>query len=203
MITTSSSIYVFLLTLSLCTGYYLSPNHLTWDESSLFCQNWCKSELASIHNKSQNDEMINVIKSGYSGNSQSDAVFIGLHDDETISNFQWIDETPFNFGNKFYEYSWLSLPPQPDSIDNINCVQIRVNNNYGWGDTACSRERRFICNKCSGKLNKYIILKHEYDYTEANIQCEKQIGTTLAYVYSKRDWFELYSLCILYNKPIV
>eukprot|EP01084_Bolivina_argentea_P120011 212760_1 len=198
------TVYVYVLILSISNSYYLSPNHLTWDQSSLFCQNWCHSELASIHNKSQNDELINTIQSGHSlfdRNSQSDAVFIGLHDDKTISNFQWIDNTPFTFANKFYTYPWLTLPPQPDSIDNINCVQIRVNNNMGWDDTACSRERRFTCNKCSGKLNKYIILKHQYEYTEANTQCQKQIGTTLATVYSKRDLAELYSLCTLYNKP--
>ena len=205
----SCLVLFFLILLAFATGYYVTPNHLTWEQSVEYCQSYCDSNLASIHNISQNNDMIDTIKSAHLlvDDTAAEDVFFGLYDDTTKTNYKWMDGTSYSeneFGgsNSFYSFPWATN--MPDSQINVNCGQIWIDSpggGYGWDDTGCSSERRALCNTCSGKLNKYIILKENngMNYANAETECNTQIGTNLASMHSQRDFQELQALCQLFD----
>ena len=72
--------------------YYVTPNRFSFDEGLYYCKNYCNSNLASIHNESQQIEAVATIKSGleiFTGSGPED-IWIGLKLNE--NTLEWKPE---------------------------------------------------------------------------------------------------------------
>ena len=100
-------LYIVYLIISLvfnsCHSYYLSPNKFTHNQASYYCKHYCQSNIASIHNVSQQQNAINTIKLRQSLLTQLQPntmdIWIGLKYDSTKRDFIWTDNTTFDFGS--------------------------------------------------------------------------------------------------------
>ena len=172
-------------------GYWLSQNRLSWHDASKYCQNYCNSELASIHNKTDNDKCTSLIQKeipivgGFS--DESLRVWIGLHN--FTGTFEWSDGSLWNFGDDISSrgiYPWRSN--QPDNYDGTEyCVHFYTDAKT-WNDKYCMNKYRFLCNSCEGKLDKYIMY-------QSGSSCEDNLNTTLASLHDVYDQLSAESLC--------
>ena len=111
-------------------GYYLSPTKFeSWQESSNFCEQDCKSKLVSIHNKQEYDEiLIHINSSSFNYGS----VWIGLNNINQ-NNWLWTDGTPFDYGNPIIkgQYPWSDQLTQ-SSTSSPKCTLLDANDHFRW-----------------------------------------------------------------------
>ena len=187
-------------------SYFLSPNPLTQPKAKQFCRNYCSSDLASIHNETQWNRTIEIIKHSFNISSpplfvmdssalniNSYDVWIGLEGGNTWT-MQWSDGSSFDYGTS------QSVPPWDDNEPSTwseQCVQVWSDKKYAWNDFDCGFDMRVLCNSCVGKLNKFILIKQAKNNADAQAFCRMNIGTDLASLHSKDDFREAQSLCEL------
>ena len=81
-------------------------------------------------------------------------------------DFQYKDGSAFDYGLTPNEYPWSTSEPNNDD-DGQECVALVSDYDYKWSDFECDEDRRFICNSCVGKLNKYILNEQLMNWTSA------------------------------------
>ena len=115
-------------------AYYLSLNSLKWKNASRYCQTYCNTHLASIHNEDNYQDAIDQIQMNtYIIND----VWIGLNDIIESDTYQWSDGTSFKFGNQMNSdgyiirgsYPWAKDEPTPSALSNDQCVAIDIETN--------------------------------------------------------------------------
>ncbi|XP_021021102.1 C-type lectin domain family 4 member A-like [Mus caroli] len=112
--------------------YFTSTDsRASWNKSEEKCS-LRGAHLLVIHSQEEQDFITRMLDTtaGY---------FIGLSD---VGNrqWQWIDQTPYNYRATF----WHNGEP---SSDNEKCVivQYRWNTGWGWNDIPCSLKQKSVC----------------------------------------------------------
>jgi hypothetical protein len=67
--------------------------------------------------------------------------FIGLEDLVTEGIYEWSDGSATDY------LAWA--PGEPNNVDNENCVELALEDNWSWNDTNCENEQAFICEALS------------------------------------------------------
>jgi len=184
--------------LQIANAYHLTLSYMEYPRARAYCQDYCHSELASIHSQADQDEIVELItRDGYATRE----VWIGLHDSEQENTWQWDDGSPFNFGNTSDDegfivrgrYPWRSKEPDPDSEDNH--IAIEATRNYEWIDRRSTYNYHVLCDSCSGQIERYVAINGYREYDEAEQECEDTFGTSLASIASIWDMHEAQSHC--------
>eukprot|EP01084_Bolivina_argentea_P002559 4731_1 len=194
-------------------SFFVSPFWF-WSAND-FCTDYCSSSLISIHSSAENErvkeviqnEPIDITNPAMYGNDYYDSectlpdcinvneVWIGLQRCNIgVMDLCWIDTSARDYGATQYALPWHPNDPNNDG-DNEGCVHMWPRSQYYWNDYECEKNMRFMCNDCVGKLNKYIHMKHAYDYTAAQAWCQSKLGTDLASIHSQSDYDEAYEWC--------
>eukprot|EP01084_Bolivina_argentea_P166595 289206_1 len=177
------------------TCYVLISSDLTWNGSSNICKWKCNSELASIHNEQQQQQILNLINNDNINQLTQKSYWIGLYKDNITKQWVWSDNSATYILNTSYD-AWY--PSEPNN-DYENCVELHAHNgfNYAWNDARCDKNIRTICNQCTPilELNKYILIYGEWTHSEANNECYQQYGTHLSSIHNDRDELEASNLC--------
>eukprot|EP01084_Bolivina_argentea_P068619 124896_1 len=119
--------------------YTLTEHLLSFNDHEAYCSFACYTNLASIHNASQNNEAKSLCS------NQAINCWIGLSN----RNSQWIwnDGSLFNYGTDtsggIYPWSNENTWEQPDGSG--NCVNIYANDK-DWDDGSCTASGYAICN---------------------------------------------------------
>eukprot|EP01084_Bolivina_argentea_P148204 259149_1 len=136
----------FLLSISIIivisnSEYYLRTELLIWKDHEALCSFYYGSNLASIHNNSQNE----MAKTLCPASTESNC-WIGLNDRKIQMQFNWTDETKFDFGINIngQMYPW-GTPNQPDNYQGQQDCCI-IDNDFLWRDTECSKYLYSLCN---------------------------------------------------------
>ena len=60
---------------------------------------------------------------------------------------------------------------------------------FEWNDYQCANRRRFMCNSCEGKLDKYMLydINAYSKWDEADTLCKNDLNTSLASIHSNDD----------------
>ena len=129
--------------------------NLSWHVALDFCQNRFGTSLASIHDSTQNNELILAINNaGITGVAQ--IVWIGLNDIDNENVFVFSDGTPFDFTSELISDNWNG---------NEHCVEVRATDGL-WRDLACDGTPfvpvGFVCNNPCMLPILYIILLSYY-----------------------------------------
>ena len=138
-------------------GQYIIQTALSWNNSQSFCMSHCNSDLGSIHSD-QHFQNIQTL-------DQSGNIWIGLYTPNSHPFYEWIDATPFSSISQVNNfaldmtggvYPWASQQPSGQGKE---CVA--MSGSYDWIAPGCNASRKFLCNNCNGKLNKYILFHDE------------------------------------------
>ena len=100
-------------------------DRLTFNQAENYCQTHYGTHLASVHNQDNNDELIYVhiaISNIRGGNVWS---FVGLNDPNNNNNFEWTDETNYNYTATF-DNGWSSGQNCVAFASNSNVTNIRT-----------------------------------------------------------------------------
>jgi len=108
---------------------YLASDEATyWSAASDACQKQMGSQLASIHDKNENDFLMNIL---------SDHLYwLGGRGSSASGIWSWTDKSDFSF-----EY-WDTGYPQ---LGKETCVEMRPSNGRWVDGLNCDYDRRFIC----------------------------------------------------------
>ncbi|XP_072044961.1 C-type mannose receptor 2-like [Amphiura filiformis] len=117
--------------------YYISDTKANFNGARDSCSNQ-HSSLASIHSVGEQ-----VFLQGLTGDTNTHC-FIGLHDSFVEGDFQWIDETEYNYNN------WAENEPNNGGPGEDCVVLIGTGGGHRqgwWNDVRCSLSLNFICKK--------------------------------------------------------
>ena len=202
----SLSLIVISIYITSLSGYYLSPNSVTWPNASTFCQNYCNSHLVSIHSDDEymhigriidNSMDITDVFNGTGVSLGTNEVWIGLRDFDQngTGTWSWSDGSLFNFANDTSGgvYPWRNGGGSSKEPNNWAgdewCTHLWVDYSNAWNDNGCHGKYRFICNECRGKLSKYVFIHdRKSTYSNALSLCEDELGTSLASVHDIHDF---------------
>ncbi|XP_065644833.1 macrophage mannose receptor 1-like isoform X3 [Hydra vulgaris] len=160
-------------------GYcYLYQNSTkNYQDSLLSCQSYGGS-LLSVEDQVENAYILNFI---ISNNLQSITIWIGLHDNEALRKFEWLDGTPLSYTN------WRAN--EPNNLNrNEHCVEISKG---GWNDNSCEKSFCYICKlkivnlTCPGGWIQSAAYCYLYQYSPKNYQdsllsCQSYGGNLLS-----------------------
>eukprot|EP01084_Bolivina_argentea_P025008 46543_1 len=178
-------------------AFYLSLHTFKWPNASTYCQSYCNSDLASIHSEEDHLKTVDLI-------NRNDYVYeqtwLGLNDIATTDLWVWSDASDFNFGNirnsatgkiQMGSYPWRIDEPDPYKTSQGVALE-----NGQWIDReTTSRRYHFLCNDCSGKINKYAIIHGDFNFTAAETACQDIFGTSLASIHNNDDMTEAVIAC--------
>ena len=192
-------IFLHSLIISPSWSYYVSYNKLSWFNAETFCQSYCSSHLASIHDISDHNEIINLL--------ENENVWIGLTD--ATASYSWTDSSAFDYGSNISGgvYPWNTDEPNPSISSGNNHIQMgcSLNNEtcpfMSIDDSDNDIEEMFVCNDCPwNTLTKYVVANDRKSNQggdgNANSQCKASFGTSLASIHSASDNEEAVFLCI-------
>eukprot|EP01083_Nonionella_stella_P056117 147940_1 len=174
-----------------CTkpNYFLSTNTLSLNAASYYCIEHCGSTLASIHSAPDQAFMRNIISNGFHVNSNS-TIWIGLYYSVPNDEWKWIDGTVF-------DYQYFAPDINLSTWDNYACVVIHALD-YTWRllkGSECAQSLRFLCNSCNSKLNKYLLLNRQVNYTQNKDICDRQMDTNMISIHNDDDMLHAQLLC--------
>jgi len=187
----SLSLYSSQLTSSVSNAYYISPNKLSWNDANAYCHDICDSELASIHSIAQH-QFISLqdalaIDTNYGDNN----FWIGLSTTTVLNTtfsdytYQWIDASPVDYTPE----SLLS-----SNIDNstTTCIAIDISSSSAqWIHANCSEHRRFVCNTCDSRINRFVLINQHLRYNDAQRFCEENVShSSLASVHNDAEFLQ-------------
>ena len=132
--------------------YVKNEESLAFTNQDALCQFRYETSLASIHNNTQNTAATSRCES-------EEPCWIGLNDILNEGEFEWVDDTIFDFGSDtsggVAPWAGYSLYPdfaEPNDYDGFeDCVEIYIQTEYTgsipkWNDKPCSTEREGLCN---------------------------------------------------------
>eukprot|EP01084_Bolivina_argentea_P180051 311064_1 len=193
--------------LDITTALYLSLNTFNWLQAEDYCQKRCNSHLISLHNDQQYKQLINLIK-----NATNDYIttinpktntWIGLNDFDANQQWEWIDQTPFDFGNDISGgvYPWSTGDPGNSAVKSCILMEgIDIDGDYLWNDKVNSKiDCMFACNTCDGIVSKYVTITTLKNHTQSDEKCRQTFGTELANIHTYTDLLEAQLLCNLTN----
>ena len=199
--------YVICTHIPSISAYYLSPNSVSWSNASSFCQNYCNSDLISIHSNDENLQVIKIadnslditdVYKSIAISSTPNMIWLGL----TIlsGNWSWSDGSLFDFGSNVSGGAYPWEEKEPNNKNGLElCVHILLNSDEDrWNDNQCYNAYRFMCNDCKGKLNKYVLIyNYPLNYSQAEAFCRDKLSTSLASIHDKYDQDLAANLCEL------
>nr|XP_046271756.1 C-type mannose receptor 2-like [Scatophagus argus] len=161
------------------THYILVEKANTWAEALHYCR-WKHSDLASVHNKEELDELVTTAQKYYRGH-----VWIGLYDD--INSWRWSLQEEGYYGEGEAEFRmWKS--DRPINFGGYeNCAG--MDNDGLWNDRNCKYEAPFVCyngNKATVSSPSFILVNESKNWTEAQSYCRKH-HTDLASVRNQSE----------------
>ncbi|XP_053471633.1 macrophage mannose receptor 1-like [Ictalurus furcatus] len=118
----------------------------TWYDAQTYCREK-HTDLVSVRNKTENDEIWKVIK-----NPSNENVWIGLFN----NSWKWSDQS-----NSSFRY-WSSDKPS----GGLNCAAVNVSDQDHWTNVDCTEKLPFICHE-----NKLILIKQNLTWKEALNYC--------------------------------
>ena len=190
------SSFVFIYHITMTKSYWITNNELSWDDASRYCQQRCKSHLASFHSTNDYLSAIEYIQNSFNIDDFGH-VWTGLRRISTdLSNFEWSDGSAFDFGNDISGGVYPWLPGDPNNQAGIeHCVHFWPSNNWEWNDTPCNSKHKVLCNSCEGKLNKYIMYGNPpLHFDIADTFCRNDLNTTLASIHSYDDMYSVQAI---------
>ena len=118
--------------------FELNEEQKTWKDAQYRCRLYGKF-LASIHSKSEEEEIKNLLK-----NKESQSTYwIGLNDRMQEAVYRWSDYSILKF---------KSLAPRSKLFNSdLDCVEINKTVTNSWRDADCSVKKGFICRKFKGQ----------------------------------------------------
>lgn len=177
--------------------YYLSFNHFTWDNAETFCKDRCQSNLASIHNDQEMEEInaLLINNTDHDSIKLSDNIWFGLNKNES-ANFVYTDGTPFSYGSD-------KIIP---GIHNQFALSFnQISKTYDWLNIdGNSMKQMFICQQCEWHVIEKFVISHSHSgsyigATFANGECDRIFSTELASIHSEADMNSLIFLNELAN----
>eukprot|EP01084_Bolivina_argentea_P122515 217082_1 len=168
--------FIFLYLLLAKSIHIPSPIlHKPWLDAQLYCQLHCNSNLISIHNNTEMNEL-----QTYLTELDIKLIWIGLNDTTTNGNYEWIDGSPFTFGNITNTYPWIE-GHIPSDEHTLHCVHMDRDNNYRWNEEECEAEMAFACNSCIEP--NYYISPNKFTWKNAESYCIKQCQSNLGSIH--------------------
>eukprot|EP01084_Bolivina_argentea_P016704 31222_1 len=175
-----SSAFFLMFTTHITCSMHLSPNKMTYDEASNFCQNHCGSTL-SVNPEPGGEETFALLLAQYSFNMDigDTDIWTGFHYDTTNNDWRWPDGSTYG-----------SFTP---TQTNDYCGKLVITtNSVTMTETLCSERHRFFCEHCNSVISKYIILRADIGVTntwdDAQTYCNTQYGTSLISIHSLSDF---------------
>ncbi|XP_008591450.1 PREDICTED: C-type lectin domain family 4 member A isoform X1 [Galeopterus variegatus] len=111
--------------------YFISTESRSWNESEQSCSAM-EAHLLVINSKEKQDFITSQLQKKY-------AYYLGLSDPQGNSQWQWVDQTPYNKNVTF----WHSGEP---SNGDEHCVMINARSQrWGWNDVRCDGKQMSIC----------------------------------------------------------
>jgi hypothetical protein len=108
--------------------YWFCSGNQTWAGARQACLDF-GADLTSIQGISEHNFIVSTLTVNH---------WIGLHDQITESDWQWIDETPFSYAN------WAIDEPNDDN-GTEDCVEIDAAKDFRWNDNDCGNARAYVC----------------------------------------------------------
>ena len=132
-------------------GVYDDTGYVSWQEALQYCQDEVGTQLASIHNDSDNAAALNAAQctganvSNVTSINGGDSIWIGLNDTQSEGTFGWVDGTSLDYSN------WAPGNPSA-SDDNKDCVDYTA---AQWHDRTCNgtdteKNTVWVCNRLYG-----------------------------------------------------
>eukprot|EP01084_Bolivina_argentea_P155745 271403_1 len=180
-------------------AFYITKNIFSSSEMDSYCHNHCKSSSGTIFSNDEFLEVKKVITNTPNYWDNNNNIWIGLTA-SSFPKFEWSDNTSLfdtSFGNNIAGgiYPWLNDQPNGSGKQ---CVMMKSSLDYLWSDSRCQSMRKSLCNDCNSVLNKYII---STDMSPSPLlECESTFGTSLANLYTQRDYEEARTLCSIYGE---
>ncbi|XP_062384742.1 C-type lectin domain family 6 member A-like [Sardina pilchardus] len=129
--------------------YFFSKKYLNWTQSQEECVHM-KSNLTIVNDEEEQKFLMRKIKQKM--DHGGDKFWIGLNDRWTEGVWQWVDKSPLNTNQKFWQRNepddWKGIDNEyPDGEDcaRMGARTFKGKSAAGWVDTACERKFTFIC----------------------------------------------------------
>ncbi|KAK7156661.1 hypothetical protein R3I94_006641 [Phoxinus phoxinus] len=104
-----------------------------WITAERNCQSH-GANLASVHNKLENDFLLSRLP------SSSTRSWVGAHDGVQEGEWLWSD------GTKFFYTNWCPGEPS-NSHGSENCLEINWTYSHCWNNAPCSNSKSYVCVK--------------------------------------------------------
>ncbi|XP_039608051.1 C-type lectin domain family 10 member A-like [Polypterus senegalus] len=129
--------------------YFFTTEAQNWHSSCKYCRA-LKAELVIIKSKEEQTFLIDKIKTLKKHEDKS--YWIGLTDEKTEGQFQWVDNSPLDqeMAKDFWGLRGHDKGKEPDNWEGKNqkgedCVTIQVHASHGWYDSNCKDQTNMIC----------------------------------------------------------
>ncbi|XP_039397302.1 C-type lectin domain family 4 member K-like isoform X2 [Mauremys reevesii] len=123
--------------------YYFSKGKKSWDKAEQFCMSW-NSHLTSVSSQAEQEFL--------SSETQGEAHWIGLTNQETESSWRWADGTEYRADAS--RGFWAENEPNnhdPEKDGGEDCVHTDPENRNLWNDYNCTEPFRWICKQAHGQ----------------------------------------------------
>uniref|UniRef100_A0A8C1YAX5 C-type lectin domain-containing protein n=1 Tax=Cyprinus carpio TaxID=7962 RepID=A0A8C1YAX5_CYPCA len=132
-------------------GFVSGQGEKNWTEAQKYCRQYY-TDLASVRNQSENDEIQKIINQTLTSCSEDNQVWIGLH-----RLWVWSDNSTSTFTH------WQSNRP---TTSNTNHDCALIDRQGRWTDEVCSKEHPFVCYD-----DKLVLIRENKTWTEALRHC--------------------------------
>ncbi|XP_062932142.1 C-type lectin domain family 4 member A isoform X2 [Cynocephalus volans] len=111
--------------------YFISTESRSWNESEQNCSA-LEAHLMVINSKEKQDFITSQLRKQY-------AYYVGLSDLQGNSQWQWVDQTPYNKNVTFWHSG------EPSNVEE-HCVMLNIRSQrWGWNDVHCDGKQMWIC----------------------------------------------------------
>ncbi|XP_058621473.1 macrophage mannose receptor 1-like [Onychostoma macrolepis] len=149
-------------------GYILVQSAKIWTDARSYCRQY-HTDLATIHNSEENNQINQIIFSGY-------YIWFGLY----LDSWEWSDQWDLRFRH------WVEGQPSMSS-ESGNCVGMSRSNSGRWSQYSCDVKQPFICYGGDSALYRpYHYINTAMSWPEAQSYCRERF-TDLATVDSMDD----------------
>ena len=186
------------ISLFIVNAYFISRNKYNWTQAEDYCQTYCASNLASIHNNYQLTSAMAVLNDLMMNDQGSISnAWIGLN-----SDLEWTDRSLFDVSEQLV-YS---------AVMNNDCISFKAMNNtcnYPLRPTDCDTALHAICNSCDGRLSALneLCYKDQWDIFSDSVDvswdsCVIQFQGNIT-IMNKHQWYNkqgLFQIEYTFNK---